>query len=205
MKNTYKIYPDVTLGKNIKIGDFAVIGVGDGGSTIIGDNAIIRSHTVIYAGNTIGNNFLTGHQAMIRENNKIGNNVSIGSGSVIEHNVKIASNVRIHSLTFIPEYTVLEDGCWIGPKVCFTNALHPLCPKVKECLKGALVKKGAKIGANSTILPDITIGEYSLIGAGSVVTKDVEAFKVVAGSPAKVIKDIRELKCPYNLVGSPYE
>lgn len=210
MIKTYKIYPNVKLGKNVEIGDFVIIGIPPKGIkkgeilTIVGDNAVIRSHTIIYAGNIIGKNFQTGHKVMIRENNEIGNDGSIGTGTVIEHHVKIGNNVRIHSQGFIPEYSMLEEDCWLGPNVVLTNALHPLCPRVKECLKGPAIKKGAKIGANSTLLPGVVIGEYALVGAGSVVVRDVPAYKVVAGNPAKIIKDVRELKCAYGLVDRPY-
>ncbi|MCS7221192.1 MAG: N-acetyltransferase [Anaerolineae bacterium] len=113
--------------------------------------------------------------------------------------------MRIHSQAFVPEYSILEDGCWLGPNVVLTNALHPLCPKVKQCLKGPTIKRGAKIGANATILPDITIGEGALVGAGAVVTQDVPPYAVVAGNPARVIKHVRELTCPYDLIDRPYE
>jgi len=141
---------------------------------------------------------------MVRENNRIGNNVSIGTGTIIEHDVEIADNVRIHSQAFIPEFSSLGDGCWIGPSVTFTNVLHPLCAKAKECWKGPVLKRGAKIGANSTLLPNIVIGERALVGAGSVVTKDVPDEKVALGNPAKVVKDISELKCPFELIDKPY-
>ena len=129
----YKIYPHVKLGKNANIGEYVVLGVvptkiKEATETIIGDNAVIRSHTVIYTGNKIGRNFQTGHHTLIRENNVIGDNVSIGSSSDVAFNVKIGDNVRIHSNVFIPEYSTLEDGCWIGPNVVLANALHPLCP-----------------------------------------------------------------------------
>jgi len=207
---TYKIYPNVEIGKSVVIGDFVIIGLPAKGTkegeskTVIGDNSVIRSHTVIYSGNIIGNNFQTGHLVMIREFNRVGDNVSIGTGSDIEHHVKIGNNVRIHSNVFIPEYSVLEDNCWIGPNVVFTNALHPRCPKAKECLKGPIIKKEAKIGANSTLLPGVVVGEYALIGAGSVVIEDVPSYKVVVGNPGELVKDIRELKCPYGLVDKPY-
>lgn len=206
-----RIYSNVIIEDGAEVGDFCIIGLppkgkGDGElPTRIGKNAVIRSHTVIYAGNTIGENFNSGHSALIREENSIGDNVSIGSHTVIEHHLEIRDGVRIHSQAFVPEYTVLEKGCWIGPNVVFTNALHPLCKHVKECLKGATVGSGAKIGANSTILPDVKIGENALIGAGSVVVKDVEPGTVVAGSPAKVIKNVAELKCPYDLCERPYD
>jgi acetyltransferase-like isoleucine patch superfamily enzyme len=188
-----KIYPNVTLGKNCIIEDFVIIGAPPKGyragelETIIGDNAVIRSHTVIYAGNTIGINVQTGNKANIRELNEIGDNSSIGTMSVVEHHVKIGDGVRIHSQVFIPEYTIIEDGCWIGPNVVFTNAKYPNSLNAKSELKGVHIKKYAIIGANSTILPGIIIGEHALVGAGSVVTKDVPDKNVVVGNPAKRI------------------
>lgn len=196
-----KIYPNVQIGKNAVIEDFVIIGVPARGKkegelpTIIGDNAVIRSHTVIYAGNRIGNNFQTGHHVMIREENEIGDNVSIGTASVVEYHVKIGNAVRIHTQAFIPETSVLEDGAWIGPNVVITNAAYPRSKNVKDELKGAVVKKNAKIGANATLLPGVTIGENALVGAGSVVTKDVPPNKVVAGNPSQVVNDISNL--PY--------
>ena len=197
----HKIYPNVIVGSNAVIEDYVIIGVPPRGRkagelpTVIGSDAIIRSHTVIYAGNKIGNNFQTGHHVLVREENEIGNNVSVGTASVVEHHVKIGNNVRIHTQAFVPEMSVLEDGAWIGPNAVITNAAYPLSPNVKNELKGAIVKKGAKIGANATLLPGITIGENALVGAGAVVTKDVPPNKVVAGNPATVINDVSNL--PY--------
>jgi acetyltransferase-like isoleucine patch superfamily enzyme len=209
--DTSKTYPNVEIGEGAEIGDFCVIGLPPKGKaagelvTRIGANAVIRSHTVIYAGNQIGERFNSGHSALIREENQIGDNVSIGSHTVIEHHVEIQDGVRIHSQAFVPEFTLLEKGCWIGPNVVFTNALHPLCKRVKDCLKGARVRSGAKVGANSTVLPDIEIGANSLVGAGSVVVRNVEPGSVVGGVPAKRLKDISELTCPYGLCETPYE
>ena len=194
------IYPNVRLGKNCVVEDFVIIGVPPREykgelETLIGDNAVIRSHTVIYAGNKIGNNFQTGNKANIRELNEIGDDVSIGTLSVVEHHVIIGNGVRIHTQAFIPEFTILEDECWIGPNVVITNAKYPKSPTAKAELKGVHIMKYAIIGANSTLLPGIKIGEYALVGAGSVVTKDVSDRCVVAGNPAKIINSIDKL--PY--------
>lgn len=207
---TAKIYPNVQLGENVEIGDFVVLGVPPRGKaegelpTVVGDGAVIRSHTVIYAGNVIGKRFQTGHHTMIREENRIGDNVSVGTGSVVEHHVEIADHVRIHSQAFVPEYSTLEEGAWIGPNVVLTNVPHPLCPKAKVCIKGPTIKRGAKIGANSTILPYLIVGENALVGAGSVVVENVPDRAVVAGNPARVIKSIDQLTCPVELIEKPY-
>lgn len=206
------IYSHVLLGKFGEIEDFVIIGKNPYSKkeiakncTKIGDNFLIRSHTVIYCNNKIGKNFKTGHHVLIRENNVIGDNVSIGSNSVIEHHVKIGNNVRMHSQVFIPEYSVLEDNCWIGPNVVLTNAYHPKCYSAKECLKGPTIKRNAKIGANVTILPRVIVGENALIGAGAVVVSDVKPNSVVAGNPARKIKSIDKLKCLTGLRDAPYK
>ena len=201
---TYKLYDNVTLGAGSIIEDFCIVGTPPRGArdgewpTTIGDAAVIRSHTVIYAGNVIGRNFQTGNKVNIRESNRIGNNVSVGTLSVIEHHVEIADNVRIHTQVFIPEFSVLEEGCWIGPNVVFTNAKYPLSPGVKDSLAGPIIGKGAKIGANATLLPGVRIGAYALVGAGAVVVRDVPAGAVVVGNPARLTRHVSEL--PYSLV-----
>ena len=203
---TYKIYENVNLGEDSIVEDFCIVGTPPRGArdgelaTELGAAAVIRSHTVIYAGNVIGRNFQTGNKVNIRESNRIGDNVSIGTLSVVEHHVEIGNNVRIHTQVFIPEYSVLEDGCWIGPNVVFTNAKYPQSPGAKDSLVGPVIRKGAKIGANATLLPGVVIGENALIGAGSVVAHDVPAGAVVVGNPARVIRQISEL--PYAPVGS---
>jgi acetyltransferase-like isoleucine patch superfamily enzyme len=197
----YIIYRGVELGEGSVIEDYSIVGTPPRGkkdgelATVIGAGAVIRSHSVIYAGNTIGKNFQTGNKVNIRESNRIGDNVSIGTLSVVEHHVEIADNVRIHTQVFIPEFSVLEEGCWIGPNVVFTNAKYPLSPGVKDQLAGPVIKRGAKIGANSTLLPGVVIGENALVGAGSVVVDDVPPGAVVVGNPARVIRQISEL--PY--------
>jgi len=200
--DTAKILKNVKLGENVTIEDFVIIGVPPKGKhdgeleTIIGNNSVIRSHTVIYAGNIIGEGFQTGNHASIREENVIGKNVSVGTKSVIEFKTKIGDGVRIHSQAFIPEYCELKQDCWIGPNVVLTNAPYPKSLHAKDFLKGVIVGKNAKIGANTTILPDIKIGDNALIGAGSVVSHDVPPGKVVAGNPAKILKNVNDLIYP---------
>jgi acetyltransferase-like isoleucine patch superfamily enzyme len=201
MSETSKVLGPVIMEAGVIIEDYCIIGAVPRGSTLgalttlIGAGAYIRSHTVIYAGNKIGRNFQTGNKVNIRELNEIGDDVSIGTLSVIEHHVTIGRGVRIHSQVFIPEYTVLEDEAWVGPNVVFTNARYPASPEAKNHLKGPVIGRKARIGANATILPGVAIGENSLVGAGSVVVHDVPPHTVVAGNPARVIKSISEL--PY--------
>ena len=188
------IHPNVVLSEDVVVEDFCIIGLPFKGmkniQTIIGSGSIIRAGTYIYAGNQIGKNFQTGNKANIRELNQIGDDVSIGTHSVIEHNITIGNNVRIHSQVFVPEYSTLENDCWIGPNVVLTNARYPKHLSVKDELKGPLIGNNAKIGANATILPGVIIGKNSLIGAGCVVTKHVAPDTIVVGNPAKPLRKI---------------
>ena len=199
ISSTAIIHPHVRLGRDCVIEDYVIIGVVPAGysgpvlRTIIGAHSVIRSHTVIYAGNVIGNNFAAGNKVNIRESNRIGNNVSIGTHSVIEHHVKIGNRVRIHSQAFIPEYTILEADSWIGPNVVITNVKYPNSRNAKKELKSAHVKKSAILGANSTLLPGVVVGRKALVGAGSVVVGNVPDKHVVAGNPAEVINSIDNL------------
>jgi acetyltransferase-like isoleucine patch superfamily enzyme len=182
------IHPGVVLPEDIVVEDFCILGAPAGAAapTVFGNGAHLRSHTVVYAGNTIGRGFRTGNKANIREHNQIGDDVSIGTLSVVEHHVIIGSRVRIHTQAFIPEFTVIEDDAWLGPNVVFTNALYPAAADTKDKLAGARLCRGCKIGANVTVLPGLTIGAGALIGAGSLVTKDVPPDALAYGHPAQV-------------------
>lgn len=202
MLTTWRLYESVSIGEGAVLEDFCLIGVPPRGvrdgelHTHIGANAVIRSHTVIYAGNDIGANFQTGNKVNIRESNSIGDDVSIGTLSVVEHHVRIGNRVRIHSQAFIPEFSVLEEGCWVGPNVVLTNAKYPGSPGAKAALAGPIVRAGARIGANATVLPGVEIGANAIVGAGAVVVRDVPPGAVVVGNPARVINDVSNLPYP---------
>jgi UDP-2-acetamido-3-amino-2,3-dideoxy-glucuronate N-acetyltransferase len=117
---------------------------------------------------------------------KIGKNCKIEPYVYIEGEVAIGDNCRIKPFVFIPTGVTIADDVFIGPNVTFTNDKYPRARGEWELLE-TKVKKGASIGANSVILPGLTIGEYALIGAGSVVTRNVPDYAIVSGSPAKVM------------------
>ena len=158
--------------------------------SVIGDDCIIRDSTVIYSQVMLGNRVQTGHHVLIREGTDIGNGTLIGSGTIIEDNCRIGTKVSIQSGVYIPTNTVIEDEVFIGPRVCFTNDKY--MGMSDDVLSGAHVKRFARIGANSTILPALNIGQDSVVGAGAVVTTDVDDFEIVAGVPARRIGMVPE-------------
>lgn len=171
---------------------------------IIGPNARIRSGTVIYGGNRIGCDLETGHNVVIREQNLIGDNLHIWSNSTIDYGCKIGNNVKIHHNVYITQFTTVEDDAFLGPGVTLANDVHPGCPDAVECMRGPVIKRGAQIGINVCVLPRVIIGEYALIGAGSVVTKDIPPGAVAYGNPAQVRGRIEDLVCTTGLRDKPY-
>lgn len=156
----------------------------------IGQKSIIRSQTVIYANSIIGDNFQTGHHVTIRENSEIGNHVRIGTYSDIQGDCTIQDYVNIHSNVFIAQKSVIKKYAWLFPHVVLTNDPNP--PSETEL--GIIVEEFAAVAARAVVLPGVVIGEGSLAGAGAVVTKDVEAGKVVVGNPAKVLCDTKQIR-----------
>lgn len=150
----------------------------------IGDNAILRTGTIIYCDVVAGNNFQTGHNVLIREKTKIGSNVAIGTSTVIEGNCEIGDGVRIQSMVFIPTHTQIGNQAFIGPNAVLTNDRYP--PTGKPELKGPVIGEYAIIGANSTILPGIHIGVGAAVAAGAIVTRDVPKGKMAIGAPARI-------------------
>lgn len=156
----------------------------------VGPHAVVRAHSVIYAGCQIGSHLETGHGVVIREENRLGDHLSIWNNSTIDYGCVVGHRVRIHCNVYVAQFTVIEDDVFLAPGVMIANDRHPIC---KDCLKGPTIKRGARIGINATLLPEVIIGEGALVGAGAVVTKDVPAGAVVAGNPARIMGRAEDL------------
>ena len=173
-----QVFEPVTIGfpsrENMGKTDFT-------GSTI-GHHAILRSGTIIYCDVIIGNNFQSGHNTLIREKTRIGDRTAIGTATVIDGNTCIGNDVSLQSMVYIPTNTTIGDHVFIGPNAVLTNDRYP----PSGCLEGPLIKTGAAIGANTTIIPGVCIGEGAFVAAGSIVTHDVPDHMMAIGTPARI-------------------
>lgn len=195
------IYDNVEIGDDSFIGPYCVIGEPTAmfyknpnshefKKTIIGRNAIIRSFTTIYEDVVIGDFFQTGHHAIIREKTVIGHHTSFGSSSELPGRSTIGNYVRIHSKVMLSENNFIEDYVWIFPFVVLTNVKHPPIGSFQV----TRIKEYALIFAQTTILPGITIGRNAIVGAGTMVTKDVGDERLVVGNPGRDIKSVRDIR-----------
>ncbi|MEM3712363.1 MAG: DapH/DapD/GlmU-related protein [Thermoproteota archaeon] len=150
--------------------------------TRIGSTCFIRSGSIIYEEVLIEKNLVTGHNVLIREGSRIGENCLIGTGTMLDGSVQIGNNVKIQSGVYLPHGTIVGDDVFIGPYTCVTNDRYPVSRKLCPVIIG----KGCIIGANSTLIAGVSIGENSVVAAGSVVTKDVPPNMVVVGVPARI-------------------
>lgn len=146
-----------------------------------------KHQTALVESNEIGEGTRIWHFAHVRENGVIGTNCNIGKSVYIDEDVIIRDNVKIQNFVSIYKGVEIENDVFIGPSVAFTNDLHPRAfIWGNERIVPTYIKKGSSIGANSTIVCGVTVGEYAMVGAGSVVTKNVPPFGLVYGNPARL-------------------
>ncbi|MCK9612300.1 MAG: DapH/DapD/GlmU-related protein [Bacteroidales bacterium] len=149
--------------------------------------------SVIDEGCQIGKGTKIWHFSHIMSDCQIGENCNIGQNVVVSPNVKLGHNVKVQNNVSIYTGVICEDDVFLGPSMVFTNIVNPRSAIIrKEQYVGTIVKKGASIGANATIVCGHNIGEYAFVGAGSVVTKEIPAYALVVGNPARQIGWISE-------------
>jgi acetyltransferase-like isoleucine patch superfamily enzyme len=214
---SFKIYGRSSIGKKAILGEGVIIGYPhadilrqaaalgvniedfDFRGAVIGDNAVIRSNSIIYADVEAGNNLRTGHNVLVRESSIIGDDVLIGTNTIIDGRVVIGNNVSIQGNVYIPLNVTIEDKVFIGPCAVLANDKYPV--RKSSDLKGPVLRHGASIGANATLLPAVEIGEGAMVAAGALVTKDVPPWKLAIGFPA-VIKELPEELRTVNTIGA---
>jgi UDP-2-acetamido-3-amino-2,3-dideoxy-glucuronate N-acetyltransferase len=198
------IHADTVIGDNVRIDDNTVIGKLPMKAALsaitkektlppceIESGCLIGALSVIYRGCLIRTKVMIADLASVREDVEIGDFTIIGRGVTVENKVKIGKRCKIETEAYITALSEIEDGCFIAPEVTFTN--DNFLGRTKDRFKyhkGVTLKRGARVGANVTFLPGVTVGPDALVAAGSVVTHDVPGGKIVLGAPAKPWRDV---------------
>lgn len=151
-------------------------------------NIYIHKSSIIDEGVEVGEGTKIWHFCHVIEGSRIGRNCSFGQNCVVGPRAIVGDGVKVQNNVSIYEAVELEDDVFVGPSAVFTNVINPRAFVVRKSeYKKTVVKKGATIGANATIVCGVTIGEYAMIGAGAVVTKDVEPYALMVGVPARKV------------------
>jgi acetyltransferase-like isoleucine patch superfamily enzyme len=199
------VYPGTKLGEGVKILEHAVVGKQPALSprstakreelppAEIGDGTIVSTGAVVFAGAKIGARVILGDQSCVRERVVVGDDVVIGRGSLVENDTTIGAMTKIQAEAYITAYSTLEEHVFIAPCVVTTNDnFMGRTERRRQLIEGPTIRRGARIGGGAVLLPGVEIGEEAFVGAGAVVTKDVQARMVVVGNPARVMRGVPE-------------
>jgi acetyltransferase-like isoleucine patch superfamily enzyme len=199
------VYPGTVLGEGVKVLEHAVVGKQPTLSprstakreplppAEIGAGTIVSTGAVVFAGTTVGERVILGDQSSVRERVTVGDDVVIGRGSLVENDTTIGAMTKIQAGAYVTAYSTLEEHVFIAPCVVTTNDNYMgRTEKRRDLIKGPTIRRGARIGGGAILCPGIEIGEEAFVGAGAVVTKDVEPRMLVIGNPARVLRAVSD-------------
>jgi acetyltransferase-like isoleucine patch superfamily enzyme len=202
---TAVVYPGTVLGDGVKVLEHAVVGKRPSLSprstakreelppAEIGDGTIVSTGAVVFAGAKVGARVILGDQSCVRERVVVGDDVVIGRGSLVENDTTIGAMTKIQAGAYITAYSTLEEHVFVAPCVVTTNDnFMGRTERRHELIEGPTIRRGARIGGGAILLPGVEIGEDAFVGAGAVVTKDVEPRMLVVGNPARVLRPVAE-------------
>ncbi len=197
------LHDGVRVGAGCLLGDGAVLGKRPalGGSStasrdplpglVLGEGCTVSTHAVVFAGTTVGAGTVIGDLAVVRERCVIGERVVIGRGATVENATTIGDRTRIQAEAYITAYCTLEEDVFVAPCVVTTNDNYMgRTQKRFDSLRGATIRRGARIGGAAILLPGVEIGEEAFVGAGALVLRDVPPRTVVVGTPARVLREV---------------
>jgi acetyltransferase-like isoleucine patch superfamily enzyme len=203
--NHITICEGARLGDGVVVSDFAIVGKRpklsprstakktELAGVVVGAGTSIGSHTVLMAGSTFGQGCIVGDNAGVRERCTIGDNVVVGRSVTVENDTSIGSRTKIQSGAYVTAYMTIEEDVFIAPMVVTTNDNYMGRTEKRFAeLKGATIRRGARVGGGTHILPGIEIGEEAFVATGAVVTRDVPARTIVMGVPAKPVGEVPE-------------
>ena len=208
---TASVGRDVTFGANVVVHDGTRIGAGcviEDGVVLgkrpklagrpaprleplrIGERVTVCAGAVVYAGSEIGDEAIVGDQAQVRERTAIGGRTVIGRGAGIDNDVRIGERVKVQSQVYVTAHSVVEDDVFLGPGASTTNDDTMGRHAPGEPLRGATIRRAARIGGSAVLVPGVEVGEEAFVAAGAVVTKDVPARAFVMGVPARQVREV---------------
>ncbi len=189
------VHADVELGAGSVVGSHSELGHpaagGDAGPLRIGDGALIRSHSVFYAGSTFGPGLQTGHRVTLREGLDAAEDFRVGTLSDLQGDATFGRHVRLHSNVHIGRGSTVEEFVWIFPYVVLTNDPHPPSDGFHV---GGTIEKYAVVATSSVVLPGVRVGEGSLVAAHALVREDVPAGAICAGVPGKIRGSVENIR-----------
>jgi acetyltransferase-like isoleucine patch superfamily enzyme len=199
------VYPGTILGEGVKVLEGAVVGKQPSLSprsttkreplppTEIGDGTIVSTGAIVFAGSRIGVRVILGDQSCVRERVEIGDDVVVGRGVLIENDTTIGALTKIQADAYITAYSTLEDNVFVAPCVVTTNDnFMGRTERRHDLIKGPTIRRGARVGGGAVLCPGVVVGEEAFVGAGAVVTKDVEPRMLVVGNPARVLRSVSD-------------
>ena len=200
---TAVVYAGTVLGQGVKVLEGAVVGKQPTLSprstakreplapAVLGDGTVVSTGAIVFAGTTVGARAILGDQSCVRERVTIGDDVVVGRGSLVENDTTIGARTKIQADAYVTAYSTLEEDVFVAPCVVTTNDDYMgRTEKLLALLKGPTIRRGARIGGGAVLCPGIEVGEEAFVGAGAVVTKDVEPRTLVVGNPARVLRHV---------------
>ena len=200
---TAVVYPGVELGDDVFVGDYAVVGkqpvLGPRSTaartellpSVVADGVRILAGAIVFAGTRVGEGAIIGDQACVRERCDLAAEVVVGRGAFVENDVVVGARTRIQANAYVTAYSLLEEDVFIAPCVVTTNDNFMGRTEARHAQrKGAVIRRGARVGGGAVILPGVEIGEEAYVGAGAVVLQDVPPRTVVVGNPARELRAV---------------
>jgi acetyltransferase-like isoleucine patch superfamily enzyme len=158
----------------------------------IGDRVTVCAGAVVYAGSEIGDDCIVGDQAQVRECTTVGERTVIGRAAGIDNDVRIGARVKVQSQVYVTAHSVVEDDVFLGPGASTTNDDTMGRHGPDTALRGATIRRAARIGGSAVLVPGVEIGEEAFVAAGAVVTKDVPARAFMVGVPARQVREVSD-------------
>jgi acetyltransferase-like isoleucine patch superfamily enzyme len=196
------VHPGTVIGAGCEVQDGAVLGkppklarhstarrdAGEG--LVVEDSAVICCGAIVFAGARIGPGAIVGDQAFVRERARVGAGSVIGRGSAVDNDVVVGERVRVQTDVYLTAYSVVEDDVFVGPGAVTTNDSTMSRHDKSYELRGAVLRRGCRIGSAAVLTPGVEVGEEAFVAAGAVVTRDVPPRGVVMGMPGRVVREV---------------